>query len=51
MKLYRLFLAVLMTSTFVLTGCGDSARDECKDACDGTPQEIEACEAVCDSIR
>lgn len=51
MKLYRLSLVVLMTGAFALTGCGDDARDECKDACDGTAQEIEACQAACDAIR
>ena len=51
MKLSKLFVIALLAGTFALTGCGDDARDACKDECDGTPQEIEACQAACDAIR
>jgi len=44
-------LPVMLLAAMSLIGCGDSARDECKDYCDGTQQEIDACRAACDRLR
>ena len=44
-SLRRMALPAMLLAVTSLVGCGDSA---CKDLCDGTPQEIEACERVCD---
>jgi len=51
MKVCRLFLIAMVLGSFAAVGCGDSARDQCKDACDGIEQEIEACRRACDAIR
>ncbi|MBW2162277.1 MAG: hypothetical protein JRH14_20330 [Deltaproteobacteria bacterium] len=50
-SLRRMALPVMLLAVTSLVGCGDSVKDECKDACDGTQQEIDACRAVCDSLR
>ena len=34
MKLYRLFLIVLMTSAFALIGCGDNGGQSASEVCD-----------------
>jgi len=50
-SLRRMALPVMLLAVMSLVGCGDSARDECKDLCDGTQQEIDACRAACDALR
>ena len=35
MKLYRVFLIVLMTSAFAVVGCGDSGGGDAGNACSG----------------
>ena len=50
-SLRRMALPVMLLAAMSLVGCGDSARDECKDACDGIDQEIEVCQRACDEIR
>jgi hypothetical protein len=44
-------LPAMLLAVMSVVGCGDSARDECKDACDGIPAEVDACKAACDAIR
>jgi hypothetical protein len=50
-SLRRMALPVMLLAAMSLVGCGDSARDECRDACDGTQQEIDACREACDRLR
>ena len=50
-SLRRMALPVTLLAAMFLVGCGDSAQDECKDLCDGTQQEIDACRTACDLIR
>jgi hypothetical protein len=50
-SLRRMALPVMLLAVTSLVGCGDSARDECRNACDGLEQEIEACRRACDAIR
>ena len=47
----RMALPVMLLAVMSVVACGDSARDECKDACDGIPAEVEACKIACDAIR
>ena len=47
-SLRRMALPVMLLAAMSLVGCGDSARNECYDLCDGTQQEIDFCRAVCD---
>jgi hypothetical protein len=41
----------MVLGSFAVVGCGDDARQKCRDACDGIEQEIEACQRACDAIR
>ena len=41
-------LPIMLLAAMGLLGCGDSARNECYDLCDGTDREIELCRAACD---
>jgi hypothetical protein len=50
-SLRRVAVPVMLLAAMLLVACGDSAKDECKDLCDGTQQEIDACRAACDAIR
>ena len=54
MKLYKVFLIVLMTSAFAVVGCGDSGGSESASsvcsACDA-PDRIPACEQRYDECR
>ena len=51
MKVCRLFLIAMVLGSFAVVGCGNDARQDCRDACDGIEQEIEACQRLCDEIR
>jgi len=45
----RIVVPVVLLAATAMVGCG--AENDCKDACDGTQQEIEACQAVCDGTN
>ena len=47
-SLRRMALPVMLLAAMSLVGCGDSARNECYDLCDGNDREIELCRAACD---
>jgi len=47
-SLRRMAVPVMLLAAMSLLGCGDSARNECYDLCDGTDREIELCRAACD---
>ncbi len=47
-SLRRMAVLVMLLAAMSLVGCGDSARNEYYDLCDGTQQEIDLCRAVCD---
>ena len=44
----RMALPVMLLAAMSLVGCGNDARQECKDRCDGTDREVEICQAACD---
>ena len=50
-SLRRMALPAMLLAVMSVVACGDSARDDCKDACDGIPAEVEACKAACDAIK
>ena len=51
MKVCRLFVIAMVVGSFAVVGCGNDARQACRDACDGIEQEVEACQRACDAIR
>jgi hypothetical protein len=49
-SLRRMALPIMLLAAMSLLGCGDSARNECYDECDGNQQEIDLCRALCDDV-
>jgi hypothetical protein len=50
-SLRRMAVPVMLLAAMSLVGCGNDAKQDCKDACDGVEQEIEACRRACDAIK
>ena len=50
-SLRSMVLPAMLLAAMSMVGCANDAKQECKDACDGLEQEIEACQRACDAIR
>jgi hypothetical protein len=50
-SLRRMAVPVMLLAAMSLVGCGNDAKQDCKDACDGIQQEIEACQRACDAVQ